>query len=74
MVNGDLTTGCSPMDGEFDFLKGQIPTNSPIKLGRSEFLLEEVLTLGPASLAPTLARLKLTKTYRHTNSERHHYA
>ena len=26
-----LTTGRSPMDGEFDFLKGQIPTNSPSK-------------------------------------------
>ena len=26
-----LTTGRSPIDGEFDFLKGQIPTNSPSK-------------------------------------------
>ena len=30
----DLTTDHSPMEGEFDFLKGQIPTNSPSKPGR----------------------------------------
>ena len=30
------TTGRSPMGGEFDFSKGQIPTNSPSKPGREE--------------------------------------
>ena len=33
IVHRDLTTGCSPMSGEFDFVKGQIPTESPSKPG-----------------------------------------
>ena len=34
ILQGNLTTDRSPMSGEFDFQKGQIPTNSPSKPGR----------------------------------------
>ena len=36
IVHGDLTTGRSPMGGEFDFSKSQIPTESPSMSGRGE--------------------------------------
>ena len=35
-MHRDLTTAHSPMNEEFDFLKGQIPTNSHSKPGRGE--------------------------------------
>ena len=36
ILHGDLTTSCSPVGGEFDFSKSQIPTISPTMPGRGE--------------------------------------
>ena len=36
ILHGDLTTSCSPVGGEFDFSKSQIPTISPTTPGRGE--------------------------------------
>ena len=35
-LHGNLTTSCSPVGGEFDFSKSQIPTISPTTPGRGE--------------------------------------